>query len=311
MKRYILTALMVLLLVLAPLPALPQWPGSGWVPPVPNMANPLLKGLQHWWKAVPGLMGGDKLYDLVPGTLGHLTLTNMAYSTSSGWSAGSRPTSLGQLNFDGTNDYARGTQDAGQFTDTVPYTLCVWLNATTLASGTQVVVGTYDGTAGIFTGVTFWWSHGGSYPKFMLGDIGGYEQEVRWNGGSWPIAGGTWQHWCGTRTGVGGGSGMSLYYNGVLQGVAIGGNASFLGGGFSSTLRWNMGANCCAVTGNYFQGSVDEVLVWFGRALTEMEIAQVYQQTRLGATELLPAIPTLVAAPVAGNPGSFFPFFSR
>src|SRR5262245_836525 len=102
MKRLIITLVSLAFLILTGLQVFPQTPPT-------SLGHPLLRGALAFWKAVPGLTGGDRFFDLLPNRL-HCTLTNMSYGGTSGWSATDRRGASGQLNFDGTDDRC----DAGQ-----------------------------------------------------------------------------------------------------------------------------------------------------------------------------------------------------
>jgi len=304
MKRYIIFTLLLWLLL--PLPALPQWPGPGWTPLVPDLTQPLLRNLVHWWRPVPGLIGGNTFYDLVPGTLTHLTLTNMGYSAASGWNGATRRTSLAQLTFDGTNDYATGGTQNTFTTDTQPLSMCVWLKAANIQTGTQLVVGAIDGS-NYQIGIGFFYAVGGSNPVFTIGDTNADAQTIRWSGGSWPYTPGLWEHWCVVHTGAGT-PGMAMYYNGDGQSVTSLLNAAFFYP--YPVTPWNIGAGCCATPGWYFNGAVDEVLVW-SRALSALEVRRVYETTQTGSVAFFTnPLPSVMNAPAAaGNPAQFMPFF--
>jgi len=289
MKRLLLLLLLLLCV-----------PGSNLAQPqglLPNMGHPLLRGIKHWWRPVPGRTGSATWYDLVPGSLTHLALTNMAYSPTSGWSGGTRPFSLQQLNFDGTDDYATGGSQTDFVNDSDPLTICAWLNPTTVATGNQMLLAANDGTS-TFTGILWWWANAGSYPIFRVGDNAGFAQDIAWTGPTVPVAG-VWQHWCVTRTGVSQASGMSMYLNGVAQTTSTANNSAFTAP--YPVVPWTLGARCCSTIDSYFQGAMDDVMIW-GRAFSASEIQDLYGQSSRGSPDLLPGpalmpmLPDLLAA---------------
>jgi|SRR5215471_401681 len=305
MKRYIIITLILWLLL--PLPALPQWPGLGWTSSVPDLTHPLLKQLVHWWRPVPGLIGGNKFYDLMPGSLTHLVLTNMGYSATSGWSGATRRTSLAQLTFNGTTDYTTGgTQDTFT-TDTQPLSLCVWLRPVTILTGTQLVIGGMDGS-NAQQGIGFFYALSGSNPKFVLGDTGGFYKSVRWSTGSWQFTAGVWEHWCLIYTAATQGtSDMAMYVNGDAQTLSSESSYAFF---YPYPLTpWNIGGACCVTPGWYFNGAVDEAMVW-RRALSDLEVRRVYETTQTGSVAFFTTpLPSVMRGPAVGNPAQFFPFF--
>ena len=94
--------------------------------------HPLLRGLIAWWIGIPGFTGGDKIYDAVGRN--QLTLTNMGYTTTSGWSPSLLQPGRMQLNCDGTNDVALGTTP-DSITDLNQKTILAWINITGYGGG--------------------------------------------------------------------------------------------------------------------------------------------------------------------------------
>jgi len=299
MQRYrILTLLLWLLLwLLLPRPALPQWPGGGWGPPVPNLAHPLLRNLQHWWRAVPGLMGGTTLYDLMPGTLDHGTFTNMGYSSTSGWSPTTHVGGVGQVNFDGTDDYVQTPNPAG-VTNTTPFTLCTW-GLMTATTSEATVLG--NSTAATYSGVNFYIGYGNTNPVFLLANTGA--SVLLQIGATTAIGLNTWAHECAIYDGSQVIGGLTLYRNGVVDPSSVQGNSGM--GAFPDN-AWRLGASTNAVT--HLQGALDSVMVW-GRMLGASEIAALYSQEIRGVPDLLLTVPSVAGVPAAGNPAQFFPFF--
>jgi hypothetical protein len=246
-------------------------------------------GLTHWYKVLPYFSGGP--YEPNLAGLGQMNLTNMA--TGSGWSSSTRPGSYGQIQFDGTNDYLRGTTNLGFTAESQPYTLCAWVKPTSVGSGQQVLFSTNDGNSP-FTDIQFYWSNA-SNPMFRSCDSYGYCQEVY--ASTSPVAG-IWQHWCAVRAGAGIAA-MSLWLNGLQVPTSAGNNQAFYAG--YDNVPWTIGAVCCAAPGSYFQGSLDDMMIW-QRAMSATEIWQLYTGTAVARPLEPDAVPLASSAPPTTNP---------
>jgi hypothetical protein len=304
MKRYIILACIALLLV--PVLALPQWPGPGWSPSVPTMSSAVLKDVQHWWRAVPGLVGGNTLYDLVPGSLDHGTFTNMGYSSTSGWSGTARPGGLAQLNFDGVDDYVQTPQPSGMAVNR-PVTLCVWVYSTAVGIGGGGRVLLRMSNPNTFTGIMFHWADSNTgtdvqRPSFSVDSDSGLFVVIRVTADR-PLN--TWEHLCATYDGSQTPGGMFLYANGVNLATVVETNTGF--GAFTNN-PWRIGAHNNATPTDFFQGAMDDIMV-YTRALSPGELAWLYQLSRTDPAALFAPMPGVVAGPVARGAGQFFPFF--
>src|SRR5262245_45607740 len=203
-------------LILIPLLALLVATVSGAQPlgqgsPMPlNRAYPLLRSVKTWWRGVPGLAFGDKLYDLLPGSLNHGVLTGMGFSTTSGWSPATHPGGYAQVNFNGTSDYVETTQAAG-FTQSTPFTICLWARATATQTRMNLI---QNCTAGDFNCIDLRFGDGDLRPDFSIlvngSATGG---KIKTQAGS-ALALNTWYHLCATYDGSQAAAGMALYRNG-------------------------------------------------------------------------------------------------
>lgn len=274
---------------------------------VPNLALPLLKNLQHWWKGAPGFTGGLTLYDLVPGTLDHGQLTNMGYSSTSGWSPSTRTPGVWQLNLDGTNDLVDTPVNTG-LTVSSPVTICVWLYPAAAATGGAAPrLLTMSGTT-TYTGVLLRWGDSGTSgneqkPDFSVNSDSGLYEIIRVPT-ALPLN--IWHHLCGTYDGSQTIGGLALYVNGALVSSAVVSNTGF--GAFTDH-PWRIGANYLTTPADLFQGALESVMV-FTRALPAADIQALYVAGIQGDAPLFASPLNIVAAP-AGAPGSFFPFFGR
>lgn len=289
-------------LVLLCLPALPQ----GWTPITPNMNHYLMRGIQHWWRAVPGLTGGDKLYDLVPGTLDHGVLTSMGFSTTSGWSGTARPGGYAQLNFDGTNDYVQ-TPTPADLAYNLPFTICLWVYPTAAASGGIPRALLRHSTVNTFSGVVLHWGDNNTGAQVQRPTLGIFSNGI--TGGQIRVTAdrplNTWEWLCATYDGSQTVAGMGLWANGEALATTTEANTAF---GVFTNNPWRFGSDNNATTSSFLQGAMDDVMIWT-RALSASELRTLYQVSRAGSQELLPQVPALVAAPLAGATGSFLPFF--
>ena len=122
----------------------------------PDMENPLLQKLQHWWMGLPDQTGGLTLFDLVPGSLDHGTLNNMTgLSSTSGWSPATHPGGYMQVNVDGVNDFV-STPDLSGLTTASPFSLCAWVYVAATTGAYQTLISNHNfTTGGNYAGVEF------------------------------------------------------------------------------------------------------------------------------------------------------------
>lgn len=255
-----------------------------------NRQHPLSYGLVAWWRVLPGLSGGAQWYDLA----GRFpaTLTNMAAAGGSGWGSTARPGGAGEVRFDGTNDYTTTATTAALFPLEATYTL--WVKRSATGSGDQVL---FEASPGVDRMLFFHTNGVLAYNiTFTTGNFGG-----DFTGPSLPV--GVWTH---VTMQISGTRGFRLYLNCALaQGFTADGS-TFAG----VTKAFMLGAHEAGAT--FLLGALDDVRV-YSRALTDAEVCTVMQESSTGDRRLLPP-PTLLgllgSVPVAGNPGSFLPFFS-
>src|SRR5262249_38246338 len=109
----------------------------------PDFGHNLLRDIVLWARATPGFAFGDRLFDLTA-SRNHGTLTNMGFTSTSGWSGTDRFGGHAQVNFDGTDDYVTfGNLTSADFANAT-FSVSVWFRAT--AAG--YIVAKRQGTGG-------------------------------------------------------------------------------------------------------------------------------------------------------------------
>jgi hypothetical protein len=272
-------------------------------PSVPQPPPAWRYGLQHWWRAAPGLTGSLKYYNLVT-RLNDGILTNMGYSTLSGWSATTRPGGYMQVNFDGTDDYADTSVPAGM-TASSPYTLCAWVSPTNSSSVSMILGTAPEGTLGddfnAYNGIWFLLRSLQVEHNLVLDPDN--QRSIR-STASVPLN--AWAQVCATHDGTASVTGMGIWINGASAATST---ITNLGTVTAITDRpWRIGADRNTTPVDWWSGSLDNLMVWT-RALTAAEMADVYQRTLSGQDDPRAVPPLLVAAPAGGAQGSFLPFF--
>jgi Concanavalin A-like lectin/glucanases superfamily len=262
--------------------------------------HPDLRGLVAWWRGVPGLWGGSRLYDLVPGSTRHGTLTNMSGTSTSGWSASDQPGGYAQLNFDGTDDFVRVEHDPRlDFLRTDSFTLMFWVNTTTSSTRADVLEKTAQ--TGNFQGYLVFLDQG--QVEFYFVDAGGVQLHFIGDTG-FTVNGGTWRHVAITYGGTSDLSGVFLYRDGqpATYGTLSAGplTGSTAGGDFLAM----------SVTSFPYAGAMADVRI-YNRALSATEILNIYRRAQTGNPELFqgshniafyagalaPSIPPIIAIP--------------
>jgi hypothetical protein len=151
--------------------------------------------------------------------------------------------------FDGVNDYVRTTN--GLMNSLNAFTIAGWINPTTGPSAGTDLFGQLNIVGLAFTG--------GAQLEFD-----GASKKLKY---AYPYGPGQWHH----IAGVGDAVNMYIYVDGVLVGSRSDPALPDYG---SNTNPFNIGGNVFG-TGNYFNGLIDEVVV-YDRALSASEIAQLY-----------------------------------
>jgi Concanavalin A-like lectin/glucanases superfamily len=270
-----------------------------------NMAHPLLRGLQYWWRGVPGLTGSVWLIDLVAYNYG--TLLNMGYGTTSGWSPSTRPGGYAQINFDGADDSIATTDPAG-VTPSTPFTLCLWaiMTGTPSAVISSLMVTMSDSE---FNGVDWRFGEFDSRPQLEINADGAVTSaKIQVTAGA-ALATQAWYHLCATYDGSQTTAGMQLYANGAVLPTAVVTDTGF--GAFANN-PWRIGSNTQTPPNDEFQGSMDSIMVW-SRALPDTDIAALYRLSAQGDRDLLTGAPGVVASSpaVPSARGGLFPFLNQ
>jgi hypothetical protein len=241
-----------------------------------NWNHPLTRGLVNWWRGVPPLVGAQKLYNLVRGSINYGTLTNMSNLTSSGWSVATRPGGTAQINCDGTNDYVITQANAGVFYNS-PFSMCFWVNprstpASAVIMGTAPEAAPYDGI----------WLQVGSTGKlvFIMVQATAADTAIATDVA---MPTNTWTHVCATYDGSQTVGGMKIYWNGLVNATTVGIDSGF--GPFGDR-PWNLCADRQSTPVDYFPGALDDVRQ-YNRALSDTEIERLYHQSLQGDPELI------------------------
>jgi hypothetical protein len=246
------------------LPAKLLYPGC----PV-NWQSPLNRGLESWWRVLPGRAGGTRWWDLCERAHGTLVGVTLGSATS-GWTAMAPPGGAGGMRLDGTNDKMSTGRPLSQFVTAAAGTITVWARPVTTGPS---AANTWSGGAIVADGDG---GGGGNYLTIVHATIGG--TDAIWvanftSGGDTtfpiPYTVGAWVHigW------VHDGSTLYAYKNGKQVGSVA--TADTL------QLQYNF---CCGTTytgSPYFQGDLDDVRIG-KRALGAPEMAALYRASSQG-----------------------------
>ncbi len=234
-------------------------PSRVYLPEPVNLNHSLARGLVGWWMVLPGLDGGPMWYDLMG--LNHGTLTNMG--SGQGWTGTTRAEGQGAMYYSGSTGYvAVPSSPSLAFTSaTQPRTYSCWVN-----------INAY----GVFP---MFISRGSTGDELRLNFNSG-QPEYLYNGGSaitspTAIPLNTWALVTGTYDGTT----ASIYINGVSQ-------ASVTGTSASVTSRIAFGQRLNATGADPYTGWQDDVRI-YNRALTAVEVYDLYVNSRLGYPRLL------------------------
>jgi Concanavalin A-like lectin/glucanases superfamily len=276
--------------------------------PTPDVSDLLLRGLVSWWRGVPGFTGGASMYDITP-TRNNGTLTNMGFTSTSGWTISTRPGGTGQVSFDGVDDYVLiGDLPMYDFPDS---TFSVEVSFRATAQGYLVARRTAaSGGGGWFLRL--------DSPGILTARIVTASNTVAANNSTVTatLTNGAWYHAIvvfTTNTISSSSNVVTIYLNGVVdQGTPTPPADVYT--------PCNGGANCPVVfgvisdqgPGTWLTGSIDQVRIW-NRPLSDGEIAALYAQWQRGDASLVSLPPTVMpaqtAAGVAQKPRKFFNTF--
>jgi parallel beta-helix repeat protein len=161
----------------------------------------------------------------------------------------------GRYNFDGTNDYMKMINNIGCNNDN--FSVSLWANAYSLDSSYDGIITTDQ------AGDTAWKIFRDSNNQFF---------SVRYNSSALAFPNtqiNTWHHYSFKKTGTN----VTLYYDGVMRGSI----ATTLSCNSQSGEMWL--GTYRASTANYFNGSIDELLI-FNRSITDDEVRELYVKGR-------------------------------
>ena len=269
------------------------------VMPIVQWSHPLLREMRGWWKALPGLAPGNVWIDLIQRN--DAIFSGAYYTPTLGWVPLARQGGYMGLQFDGTGAfYVRVPHTAAHsFEKTDPFTMALWWKEKT-GSGTTDLV-TKQVAAGNYPGWGLRVS--GNAPLLQLNDDGTGVLQC-YAPATAVIDDATWHHVTYRYDGSNSVGGMTVGVDGQM--MACGGTSgTSLAGSMAST-----GFMAFAASGWDGPGTMMNDFRMWGRALSDQEVALVYQQSLLGDPALLsPPQGQVVLAPVAGHPGAFFPWF--
>jgi hypothetical protein len=231
-----------------------------------NWSNPLNRGLVSDWTILPNpsSRGGPTLRDIVRG--GHL-INNGTLVASQTWVGPSgRQGSYGAI----SNTTGRISVSPPNWIGTGPFTIVCWLKRNT--AGTR---GDNFGAKDTGDGNPDFGFFVNSTDKLWLYTYGGLP-DTNYVIGSTSI-GTAWTHCVGTRDGSGN---MKVYVNGILDGSASVTATNMTG--FTNANIFDNGVNGAAP----FSGLMDGMQL-YNRELTAQQIAQLYQEQRLGRPNTL------------------------
>jgi hypothetical protein len=240
--------------------------------------HPLNRGLVSWWLAVPWYMSGPRFIDIAGRS--HGTLTNGA-----AWQgARGRPGGWGALTFDGTNDYVPVTDRA----ETGLFTVSAWARSTS-TSGTRQVFTRSEAVAFTQNWMLFQRDSSGLFWSFQMRD-GSDNQALS----TISTADGAWRHLVGVHSGSGA---IALYVDGELAASNSGSTPG--SNGFSVTSIGSFASG----SSDFWQGDIDDVKLWSGRALSSDDVAQLYRLSIRGYPGLLNRISRVAYFVDAGGGG--------
>jgi len=232
-----------------------------------NWDAPLNRGLQNWWKVLPGRIGAPTWLDLTVRIA--LPLTGMSPpSTTQGFGATRRPGGLGELRFNGSTSLGNlGNSSLYASSSDTAHTFACWFLQSSSVAEDEMRIVTWCRAAGS----TGWGLYTDTYNANPNRLAGLYKTTANalsacystttialntWYFGTWVISGTT----------------GTLYLNAHQEGTVsdVDPSVSFTSGAFASELGHLNGS---ATT--YWPGALDEVRL-YNRALSAAEVAALY-----------------------------------
>jgi len=289
--RYFLSILLVIILgsvsVFAQVPS--RTPPLGLLnlqQPV-NPFHPQARGLQNWWRVLPGRFGGSIWYDLM--NQGNGTLTNMTVVDTSGWGNTSRFGGNGEMRFDGTDD--RVVPPCGCIANLTAFTIMGWIKSSQ-SSTTQYLYQEQNDSTIAQVAFGFNEDFSGDLTAFNLDDASAaWTTQVT---GLNPTDG-QWHHVAVVQSSK---SAAAMYFDGIQVATA---SATI---GTVTTQGRSIGSRRDGTAP--FNGSIDDVRV-YTRALAADEIVAVYRDAQQGEPTLLTRLFPVTLRPDSRS--SFMPFF--
>lgn len=256
-----------------------------WPQPI-NWRHPLNRGLRGWWLAAPERARSVSWIDLVANRVG--TLTNM--TPHSDWVSANRPgASKLCLDLDGTNDFVQFPNNS-VFNPGGKATWSLWLWTNTAQTGRPVWI--QDDSSGK-TFSTYKWIV--AYVSGSSTTINGYVRigGTAYSAGATATLLGQWTHVLTTFDRTLGSARLKTYVNGSLAGSADAADGDIDAGADPELGRWE---------GNsaLFTGRVADPQIWH-RALTAVEVAQLYRESLAGYPSMLRRRRPVAKAPAASS----------
>ena len=167
------------------------------------------------------------------------------------------------LSLDGTDDYINVLQTAS-INYNLPVTITAWINVNTTATGVQPIFSSND-QSGVNAGIHFWLTDTTLNAGYSNGLTGNFYQQTRIKQFSIDTLKGVWMHVAAVVTA----NNIDLYLNGIqVGGQYLNNSISFSQSTLGTTV---IGRKTNGNTTNYFDGKMDEVMIWKG-ALTPVDV---------------------------------------